>query len=111
MCTCLHVSLLAYFFARRLVLSVHVYIHVLYLHIHECTVCYAGLQILCGDLHVKMNTESYVHVHVLYPRKRGPTTESQPTPHFELSFLLRSQVYLNKHPYVSSLEYAPAIAI
>ena len=46
-----------------------------------------------------------------YPRERGPTTEYRPTPHFELSFLLRSQVYLNKHLYGTALEYARAITI
>ena len=43
--------------------------------------------------------------------KEGPLQIYRPTPHFELSFLLRSQVYLNKRPYVSALEYARAITI
>ena len=32
-------------------------------------------------------------------------------PPFELSFLLRSQVYFNKRPYVTALEYAHTITI
>ena len=41
-----------------------------------------------------------------YPRKRGPTTECRPSPHFGLNFLLRSSVYSNMHPCVTALESA-----
>ena len=45
-----------------------------------------------------------------YPRERGPTTEYQPTPHFGLNFLLRSNVYSNMRPCVSALENAAQMA-
>ena len=43
-------------------------------------------------------------VYLLYPRKRRPTTEYQPTPHFELNFSPRSNVYLNMRPCVAALK-------
>ena len=48
---------------------------------------------------------------LLYLRKKGPTMEYWPTPHFGLNFLLRSKVYSNMHPYVAALEHACAITI
>ena len=45
-----------------------------------------------------------------YPRERGPTTEYQPTPHFGLNLLLRSNVYSNMRPRVAALENAAQMA-
>ena len=45
-----------------------------------------------------------------YPRERGPTTEYQPTPHFGLNLLLRSNVYSNMRPCVAALENAAQMA-
>ena len=39
--------------------------------------------------------------HVPYPHK---TTKHRPTPHFGLNFLLRSNIHLNMHPCVATLE-------
>ena len=48
----------------------------------------------------------WAHIRVPYPWERGPTMECQPTPHFGLNFLLRSNVYLNMCAWVASLENA-----
>ena len=47
---------------------------------------------------------TYRQEYIPYPRERGPTTEYRPTPHFRLSFLLRSNVYSNMCPCVAALE-------
>ena len=44
---------------------------------------------------------------VPYPHERG---EYRPTTHFELNFLLRSDVHSNMHPCVAALENAAQVA-
>ena len=53
----------------------------------------------------------YIYIYTLYLREKGPTTEYRPTPHFGLSFLLRSKVYSNMRPYVAALKHACTITI
>jgi hypothetical protein len=66
----------------------HVYLNVLAAtHVYS-----AGL-----DMHVAVSI-------IPYPHERGPITERQPTPHFWLNFLIRSNVYSNMRPCVAALE-------
>ncbi len=71
----------------------------------NCSVVHVCSQICCMIVEFKYSITHtitvyvWLHIHVPYPRERGPTTECRPTPHFWLNFLLRSIKCL--------LEYAP----
>ena len=84
---------------------------------HSLNLCpvsvHFAYNVQCSLIFVLIDEPPVTIVRILlsYLRKKGPTTEYRPTPHFGLNFLLRSKVYSNMRPYVAALEHACASTI